>query len=674
MAREAKVNFEIMISITAGKKLLYFSAFLILKFLPACGQLKYYISATGSDLNSGLSPSAAWQSIAKVNSMFNTFPSGTSLLFKRGGIFYGSLIISKSATAKKPIIISSYGSGNKPVITGFTKVTSWVHLTGNIWESKSPVSTLPTCNLVVINGTENAMGRFPNAGYLTYQSHIKNSAITSSDLTGTPNWTGAEVVIRMVHFGLDRNRITAQQGGTITYKSADNNGAQPIDGFGFFIQDDARTLDTANEWYYNPVKKKIQVYSIGRPSNVALATIDTLVLINNHNYISFKNISLQGANKIAIKSLSSEHITIENCDINFSGVAGIDIGTSSNFMKINNCTINHSNDVGILNDTSARVTITNNQIKNSGTFAGMGSEFFANTITWLTTLGNHIGIRSVGNYATISFNKIDSSGYHGIFFTGDSVIIEGNVINTYCFIKDDGGGVYSYSELSKKKWKTRSIKSNIVLNGIGAPAGTDNTPGYVNQTAGIYLDAANGNFDVRGNTVTSSDKGLFINNGRNINIYNNTFYNNRYNLFLANYSKVFSMDSISIHNNILIAGPKTSLNIEWELQPDSVVGLKLPVSTYADSNYYAGKNLNGLQVAQNYIGHNRSLSEWKAYTRQETHSKSMIISNNARLLYNKTKANQIIGLSHNYLDVKGKFYSGKITLAPFSSVVLIQTN
>jgi parallel beta-helix repeat protein len=662
-----------MISIYVNKKSFFFLSLLILKFLPVCGQSKYYISQTGSDLNNGLSPSTTWQSIAKVNSMFNTFPAGTTVLFKRGEIFYGSLIITKSGTVKRPIIIGSYGSGNKPVITGFTKVNTWVNLTGNIWESKSPVSTLPTCNMVVINGTEYAMGRFPNTGYLTYRSHTKNIAITT-DLTGIPNWTGAEVVIKMVHFGLDRNRITTQHGGTISYKSADNNGAQPTDGFGFFIQDNARTLDTANEWYYNPITKKILIYSIGRPSNVELATIDTLVFINNHNYISFNDISLQGANKIAIRSLSSEHITIENCDINFSGVAGIDIGTSSNFMKINNCLINHSNDVGILNDTSIRIIITNNYVRNSGTFAGMGSQFFANTITSLTTLGNHIGIRSVGNYATISFNKIDSSGYNGIFFTGDSVVIEGNIINNYCFIKDDGGGIYSYSELSKKKWKTRAIKNNIVLNGVGAPLGTVNTPGYTNQTAGIYLDAANGNFDVTGNTVTSSDKGLFINNGRNINIYNNTFYNNRYNLFLSNYSKVFSMDSISLHNNILIAGPKTSLNIEWELQPDSIVGLKLPVSTYADSNYYAGKNLNGLQIAQNYIGHNRSLAEWKAYTNQETHSKSMIISNNVRLVYNETKANKIIVLHHNYVDVKGRLYSGKETLAPFSSVVLIQTN
>lgn len=476
----------------------------------------------------------------------------------------------------------------------------------------------------------------------------------------------------MVRYGIDRNRITAQSGGTLRYVSADNKGAEPTNGFGFFIQDDARTLDTANEWYYNKISKKIQIYSMNQPANVKLASIDTLLFINNKNFILINNISFQGANKIAISSHSSEHIVVRNCDFIFNGVAGIDIGNTSNYMTIDRCFINYSNDVGILNDTSERVTITTNTIKNTGTFAGMGSEFFANPITALTTVGNHIGIRSVGNYANISFNKIDSSGYHAIFFTGDSVKIEGNVIDFYCFIKDDGGGIYSYSELSKKKWKTRTIKNNIVLRGIGAPEGTKSPKGYENQTAGIYLDAANGNFNVLRNTVISSDKGLFINNGRNINVVGNTFYNNRFNLFVSNYSKVFTMENISMRDNILAGGPNTRLNIEWELQPDSVVGFKLPSSTYIDSNFYVGKNAGGLQVAQNFIGHNRSLSEWKTYTGQETHSNATILPNGVRLEYNDTKSNKVVTLHSNYADVKGRLYSGNIVIAPFSSLVLIE--
>jgi hypothetical protein len=35
----------------------------------------------------------------------------------------------------------AYGTGANPIITGFTTVSSWSNLGGNIWESTSAVST-----------------------------------------------------------------------------------------------------------------------------------------------------------------------------------------------------------------------------------------------------------------------------------------------------------------------------------------------------------------------------------------------------------------------------------------------------------------------------------------------------------------------------------------------------
>ena len=49
------------------------------------------------------------------------------------------------------------------------------------------------------------------------------------------------------------------------------------DNQGFFIQNDPRTLDVPNEWYYNPNTNKLRVYSIGTPSNVQLASVETLM-------------------------------------------------------------------------------------------------------------------------------------------------------------------------------------------------------------------------------------------------------------------------------------------------------------------------------------------------------------------------------------------------------------
>jgi hypothetical protein len=46
--------------------------------------------------------------------------------------------------------------------------------------------------------------------------------------------------------------------------------------------------------------------------------------------------------------------------------------------------------------------------------------------------------------------------------------------------------------------------------------------------------------------------------------------------------------------------------------------------------------------------------------------------NDIRFEYNAAKTNKVITLNGNYRDVKGTAYSGSVTLAPYTSVVLIK--
>ena len=85
----------------------------------ACGTTAktYYVdSAGGSDLAAGTSQSTAWQSLAKVNSA--PLVAGDTVLFKRGGVWSGSLKITASGTSSSAITIDAYGTGNLPVIGG----------------------------------------------------------------------------------------------------------------------------------------------------------------------------------------------------------------------------------------------------------------------------------------------------------------------------------------------------------------------------------------------------------------------------------------------------------------------------------------------------------------------------------------------------------------------------
>lgn len=77
----------------------------------------YFVdSKNGSDDNSGYTEQTAWKSLSKVSAA--SFAPGDQINFKSGERFDGHLRINSSGTPDKPIIITSYGAGKKPIITG----------------------------------------------------------------------------------------------------------------------------------------------------------------------------------------------------------------------------------------------------------------------------------------------------------------------------------------------------------------------------------------------------------------------------------------------------------------------------------------------------------------------------------------------------------------------------
>ena len=408
----------------------------------------YYLSSTGNDANNGTSMGTPWKTIDQLNTI--RLNGGDSVLFHQGDVFYGTIRPKSSGNPGRVIYYGSYGNGANPIITGFTTPTSWTSLGGNIWETSNPVSTLSSCNVVVVNGTNIPMGRYPNTGYLTIQTHSGNQTITSSALSGAPNWTGAEVVIKKKRWIIDRNMITSQAGGTLNYTSGSSYDAQDL--YGFFIQNDVRTLDAPNEWYYNPSTKKIRIYSTGTPSNVQVSTVDTLVNMLYRNNITFSNLSFVGANKSAFYIGSCSNLTIQNCSIDFAynGISSGNWGQSSANFILKNSTLNHTYNNGVSTTNEfVNASITNNTIKNTGLLPGMGG----------SGDGRYQGMSISGKNSVVQYNEIDSSGYIGIAFSGNALLIDKNFLNYFCLIKDDGGGIYTQGNESGN-----IISNNVLLN------------------------------------------------------------------------------------------------------------------------------------------------------------------------------------------------------------------
>ena len=445
-------------------KLLFLLPFIL--FGITANATNYYISANGNDANNGISISTPWKSLNKLNSYFSLLKPGDNILFNRGDVFYGNIMVNKSGTAGSPITIGAYGSGADPVITGFTNVTAWTNLGSNIWESTSAVSTLSTCNMVVINGVNTAMGRTPNSGYYTFQSHSGTTSITSSSLNSSViNWTGAEAVVKSTQYTLDRSVITSASGSTINYGSI---AATPTDNFGFFIQNDVRTLDVQNEWYYNPSTKKIRVYSTTSPTNVQVSTTDKLVTVSGA-YITFSGIDFTGANSYGFfnNTAGMNNLYVENCTISFSGIDGFNLAGCANF-TFNNSTISNSNNDGIkLYFANPNTTITNSTFQNIGNNAGMGQ----------SNVNTYMGVLSVDDGLTFTDNTITNIGYIGINFQGNNILVQHNLIDTFCTLLGDGGGIYTVNHSGTTE-TNRVIDGNIVINGIGNNDGTNTSNKY----------------------------------------------------------------------------------------------------------------------------------------------------------------------------------------------------
>lgn len=75
----------------------------------SCTGTAYYVAANGNDENDGLSESAPWATLSRVNSA--ELKSGDAVFFRRGDAFYGSI------QGQEGVTYSAYGTGAKPIIS-----------------------------------------------------------------------------------------------------------------------------------------------------------------------------------------------------------------------------------------------------------------------------------------------------------------------------------------------------------------------------------------------------------------------------------------------------------------------------------------------------------------------------------------------------------------------------
>lgn len=612
----------------------------------------YYVSNAGSDVATGTTIGTAWQTISKVNSSTTT---GDTVLFKKGDTWIERLNVPASN-----MHFGAYGTGVKPIITGLQTLTGFTNV-GNIWTATA-TNSAPKLNTVLVGGAIRAKGRNPNTGYSTFSSYSGSPKINSivTDLSGTPNYTGAEVVGRSTHFTIDVATITSQSGGTLNFSPGwtyDNT----YGGNGYFIQNVESVLDVAGEWCYDSATKVFKVYSTTSPT-VQISTMDTVVFIHNKDNVKFDGIAFSGGNKSTIQADSSDYVTVTNCTVDNSGSIGIS-AQKCDYITITYDSIRNSLSGGAylrqvdpytpMQNTCLYATVQYNYIKNTGIWAGMG----------LNDNCRYVGVYLIGTGGNVSYNRVDSTGFNSLVLCGQNSLCEKNYITLSNFVKDDGGGINTgigaYIDANYNDGSI--IRNNIIIDCPGATTGVSDA----SYAGGVYCDNYSRFLTVDSNTVSNCrTSAIFLNENNNINVYENLTYNN-----------IGSGLTIAGSNALVGSLNNIKRNIFYTNHPGNVYGFVRTFGTTIgsmDSNYYS-KPLD--ETVQVYFGANLSRTAWisaSGYDVNSSGTPSTSTGASGLFYYNPTFSDSTITLptAGVYVDSKSNQYTGTITLHSFRSAIL----
>ena len=610
------------------------------------GATNYYVKNGGSDEAAGTSDATAWETITKVNTFWaaGTFAPGDSILFKRGDTWYGTITVAEPGTAGNPIVIGAYGTGEKPIITGFTTLTSWSLYSGNIYEATVSSSEAQT-NMVIMDGVPVGMGRYPDAEWLTYTT-ATSSTITDPELPDSPDWTGADIVINKQYWIVDRCVITDHtSGGVLTWGSCSYSGT-PEDNRRYFIQNDLRCVTTTNEWYHSTSAGKLYVYGNPAGKDVKIATLNKLIYNNAHDYIHITNLELTGSISHAIHNNSSTRYNqVKNCDISFAGGSAIEDGGGS-YSEFHYNMISHSN-YGIYL-VGSNITATHNDISHIGMIKGAAR------------MPHATGIYIGSTNTTVEYNNIEYIAWSGINSSSiSSFSIYRNFINYPCMVIDDGGGIYCNSSTG-----TRTINQNIVLNsGIGSES-------WLIIPRGIYYDAGGSGASITNNIVAGCrGAGLLIHYGDNHTITGNLFFDNQRQAEFLKWGTGVST-GITFNNNKLIAKASAQVSLRSNIYTTD----EIKAWGAFDYNYYARPidDDNHFYYASGY----HTLAEWKALvTPDDAHSYGSPVAvtseDHMHFIYNNTLSAKTYYLSAAMKDITGADYSGTVQLQPWTAIVLL---
>lgn len=725
----------------------YFKYLLILLSLPLFSKgANIYVNNTKSGTTGVDSGANAIGTLAVLNN--KTLAIGDTVFFKSGQTFYGQLIIHNSGVAGQVITYKTYGGTEMAHIIGTTALGHWRSTARtNIWISDDAFA-ISDLNMVTVDNIPVQMGRWPNytmgktgifsgstswtdgtdggynhistakTGSGSHDTIRQNTGSSERTLGNDPapsHYIGMTIWYKPKQFWFSNGTITNYLlDSTIVYTP--NDGLDPAasvpnssgswadkNDWGYFLQNDSTLLDLPNEWYYNPATSKLEIYSVGMPSNVAAASLIDLVYSTGKSYITFDNLDFNGANRdvLHIGGSSSKYFTIKNCIVQNAGRNGI-CDSSFGMMFTNNSLLNclaRGFDDAPLGDSAV---IRYNYMNGFGMLAGHGGGMLQDGHAAYSCEAVYIHVGT--DKTIIEFNEMHNAGYSLTHWSrSDSIRENHNFIDSCCRLLADGGNIYVYNggyagggssgETDTTK-KGRTLIGNISINPIGNLDGTNGTTVPGAGVAALYCDKGTNNIIIDSNVLANGEKGLFMNYGcANLYVRNNLMYSNDHQLQIntrasdvtrrnvINNNILFSTDASQqvIHMfsfdtyPLLVSSPAgnfvTSMDFDYLLRPTN--STTPPDSTHL-IHYQSdagSDDITYVEMRNKFSRESNSIFSTLNTSNQTTVDTTM------KVVFNTNTTPQTFTLDNKYITVKGgvALNTGSVVLQPFRFELLKRT-
>lgn len=683
-----------------NEKILLTVYFSLIQFVS--GATNYYFSISGTNANLTGSSSSNPLAFSSFSSL--SLQAGDTVFLKSGDVFRGQININASGTASKPIVITSYGSGTAPIISGSELVSNFSQANNSIFPAGKVYKAFYNANQVknlIVNGVQMEIARIPNSDAATpFETVLSSSGQAKTGFksnfsvvgSGT-NWVGAKVCFRTSLWTWD-NRTVENMIGTdsinyntrpTTQPAGGTSGGLGFGGYGFFFYNKKEFIDKAGEWCFNGTDTIYYYPTNGQiPSNQTIeASIYKYgIYASQRSYISISNIAFQNQDSAGIyfNRTSNNNITVRNCSFKNQNFFGARF--CGNNIVFSNNSISDVNGRGLHFDSCSNSESSYNQIRKVGMFRNMGFTTDEDNLTGFASFSS--------NNTWIHHNNIDSTGYCGIRCDGDSTtnasVIEKNIIKNAMMLLTDGGPLKTWGPVSRAIYYKNNFISNFEGNSAGATANTFHTPGIYYDVYATYGRIENNTIEL--NSGSSSNAIGIYNNGnkgmiikRNIvfgGINEGIFINDRY----SDSRYIITGDSL-YYNVFFGKGSGYIQTKETSVNAGSPAAINFGKS---DSNYFFNpysstkircRRSTGFQT--NAVTIDYTLANWISSTGKDAATKenSFIWStsvDSSFLFKNPSDRDSTFTLDgFQYNDLDGNKVQGSFVLAPWTSRVLIKT-